>query len=154
VHVFRLCRRPFARNPIDGRGGLLAAGRWHSPRRLVCYASESLALASLEVLVHCDLDLVPRDLVAVEIHVPESIRVDELDVCKLPRAWRRYPAPAALQQLGNAWLDGAAACVLRLPSAVVPSESNFIINPAHPDARKLRVVQKAPFRLDARLTER
>ena len=154
MRIFRLCRRPFSRSPLDGRGGLLASGRWHTARRLVCYASDSLALASLEILVHGEPDLIPRDLVAIEIHVPDSVTVDELEASALPRSWRRYPAPASLQRSGNAWLDRSSACVLRVPSAPVPSESNFLINPAHPDVRKLRVVRKAPFRFDPRFVLR
>jgi RES domain-containing protein len=153
VRIFRLCRRPFSRNPLDGRGGLFASGRWHTTRRLVSNASDSLALAALEILVHSEPDLAPRDLTAVEINVPPGVTIDELDVEALPRSWRRYPAPASLQRLGNAWLDGGSACVLRVPSALVPSESNFLINPAHPDGRKLRVVRKAPFRFDPRLVK-
>ncbi|HET7541075.1 MAG TPA: RES family NAD+ phosphorylase [Polyangiaceae bacterium] len=152
MRVFRLCRRPFSRKPLDGRGGLFASGRWHTPRRLVCYASDSLALASLEVLVHCEPDLVPSDLMAIEIDVPEAVFVEELGALRLPRTWRWYPAPAALQRLGNTWLDRCTACVLRVPSALIPSESNFLINPAHRDIRKLRVIRKAPFRFDPRLT--
>lgn len=154
MRIFRLCRRPFSRSPLDGRGGLFAAGRWHTPRRLVCYASDSLALASLEVLVHCEPDLVPNDLMAIEINVPDEVVVEELSDAKLPRAWRRYPAPASVQRLGNLWLDRGAACVLRVPSALVPSESNFLINPAHRDIRKLRVVRKAPFQFDPRLASK
>lgn len=154
MRLFRLCRRPFSRNPLDGRGGLVASGRWHTPRRLVCYASDSLALASLEILVHCETDLVPRDLVAVEIHVPSGVTVEELGEGALPRSWRRYPAPPSLQRLGNAWLDRSSACVLRVPSALVPSESNFLVNPVHPDLRKLRVIRKEPFRFDPRLAPR
>jgi RES domain-containing protein len=133
---------------------LFAAGRWHTPRRLLCYASDSLALASLEILVHCEPDLAPRDLVAIEIHVPSSVKVERLGAARLPRHWRRFPAPASLQRLGNTWLDRGAACVLRVPSALVPSESNFLINASHPDVRKLRVVRKLAFRFDARLVER
>lgn len=154
MRLFRLCRRPFSRNPLDGRGGLFASGRWHTPRRLVCYASDSLALASLEILVHCEPDLIPTDLIAVEINVPNSVAIAELSARALPRSWRRYPAPASLQRLGNEWLDRNSACVLRVPSALVPSESNFLINPARPDARKLRVVRKAPFQFDPRLVDR
>jgi RES domain-containing protein len=151
MRIFRLCRRPFSRNPLDGRGGLFASGRWHTPRRLVCYASDSLALASLEILVHCEPDLVPRDLVAVEINVPRGVTVEALGADTLPRNWRPYPAPASLQRLGNGWLDHNSACILRIPSALVPSESNFLINPTHPDGRKLRVVRKAAFQFDPRL---
>lgn len=151
MRVFRLCRRSFARSPLDGRGGLVASGRWHTPRRLVTYASESLALASLEILVHCDPDLLPTDLVAVEIDVPEGLPSDRFDALDLPRGWRRYPAPASQQRLGNAWLDAASGCLLRVPSVIVPSESNFLITPAHPDVRRLRVVGRRAFRFDARL---
>lgn len=154
MEVFRLCRKPYSRNPLDGRGGLFAAGRWHTPRRLVCYASESLALASLEILVHCEPDLAPRDLIAIEVNVPKSVTMEALTQRSLPSSWRKYPAPASLQRLGNAWLDRVSACILRVPSALVPSESNFLINPVHPDARKLRVVQKTPFHFDTRLVPR
>jgi RES domain-containing protein len=130
---------------------MLAAGRWHTPRRLVTYASESLALASLEVLVHCDLDLLPSDLFAVEIEVPEKIQVTELTTSDLPRAWRRYPAPRALQALGNTWLDEGETAVLCVPSAVVPTECNYLVNPLHPDIKKLRVVRRFGFAFDVRL---
>jgi RES domain-containing protein len=151
VRVFRICRKPFARVPLEGRGGLFASGRWHTPRRLIVYTSESLALASLEILVHCDLDLVPADLMAIEILVPDDLRLTKLSASKLPRNWRKYPAPSSLQKLGNAWLDAAGTCVMRVPSAIIPTESNFLINPRHADIRKLKVLQKFDFRFDPRL---
>lgn len=154
VRLFRLCRKAFARLPLDGRGGLVVSGRWHTARRLVTYASESLALAGLEILVHCDVDLLPTDLVAIEILVPRTVKVAQLSSTDLPRTWRKYPAPASLQRIRNAWLDRASGCVLRVPSAIVPTESNFIINPRHPDIRKLRVVRKFDFRFDSRLVPR
>jgi RES domain-containing protein len=154
VRLFRLCRKAFARSPLDGRGGLVVSGRWHTARRLVTYASESLALAGLEVLVHCDADLLPDDLLAVDIFVPKSVKIAQLSSTDLPRSWRKYPAPASLRRIGNAWLDRASGCILRVPSAIVPTESNFIINPRHPDIGKLRVVRKFDFRFDSRLVSR
>jgi len=151
VRIFRICRRAFAKNPLDGRGGLVVAGRWHGPPRLVVYASGSLSLASLEVLVHADLELVPRDLVAIELDVPASVKISTVSQRALPRTWRRHPAPAAVQRIGNAWLDRLSSCVLRVPSVVIPSESNFLLNPKHADIEKLRVVRKSDFRFDPRL---
>jgi RES domain-containing protein len=69
MHLWRLCRRAFAKEPLSGKGGLYASARWHTAPRLVVYGSESLALARLEMLVHLDPNLVPRDLVAIEIDV-------------------------------------------------------------------------------------
>jgi RES domain-containing protein len=130
---------------------MVTAGRWHTPRRLVTYASDSLALASLEVLVHCDLDLLPSDLLAIEIEVPEEVQVTELTSSDLPRAWRRYPAQRTLQELGNSWLDEAATAVLRVPSAIVPTECNYLINPLHPDVKTIHVVRRFRFAFDERL---
>jgi RES domain-containing protein len=151
VRVFRVCRKPFARAPLDGRGGLFVSGRWHTARHLVTYASESLALASLEVLVHCDADLLPTDLIAIEILIPRTVKLAELSVSRLPRTWRKYPGPASLQRLGDAWLNLSRGCVLRVPSAIVPTESNFLINPRHPDMAKISAVRKFDFRFDPRL---
>lgn len=81
-----------------------------------------------------------------------SARISELTRSDLPRAWRRYPAPLTLQELGNSWLDEAATAVLRVPSAVVPTECNYLINPLHPDIKKLRVVRRFRFAFDERLT--
>jgi RES domain-containing protein len=154
VRLFRICRKAFARSSLDGRGGLVVSGRWHNARRLVTYASESLALAGLEVLVHCDADLLPTDLIAIEIFAPTSVRTAQLSLADLPRTWRKYPAPASLQRLGNTWLDRANACILRVPSAIIPTESNFLIDPRHPDITKLRVTRKFDFRFDSRLSSR
>ena len=154
MRVFRISRKPFARYPLDGRGGLFASGRWHPPRRLVVYTSSSLALASLEILVHCDVDLVPTDLVAIEISVPDELKVKTVPTAKFPRNWRTYPAPHGLQKLGDAWLDSVSSCVLCVPSAVIPSESNFLLNPKHEDMGKIKVVRKFDFRFDPRVVTR
>jgi RES domain-containing protein len=120
----------------------------------VTYTSESLALAGLEVLVHCDIELVPADLVAIEVSIPRSVKIAELSASDLPRSWRKYPAPASLQRLGNSWLDRLDGCVLRVPSAIIPTESNFLINPRHPDLARLVVRRKFAFRFDSRLVSR
>jgi len=149
--VFRLCRRAFAKEPLSGEGGLYASARWHTAPRRVVYASQSLALACLEVLVHLDSELMPSDFVAIEIDVPSSIAIKQITVSELPKSWRRYPAQRALQRLGDAWLDGSESAILRLPSVVVPGEYNYLINPIHHDARRITVVRKTPFSFDQRL---
>jgi RES domain-containing protein len=151
MRLWRLSRKAFAKEPLDGKGGLYAAGRWHSAPRLIVYASQSLALATLEVLVHVDPDLAPDDLVAIEIDVPKRVRVIRLTPAKLLGSWRRYPAPRSLQKVGNTWLDCLETAVLCVPSAVIPSELNYLINPLHPQVRHVRVVSKTAFAFDPRL---
>jgi RES domain-containing protein len=154
MHLWRLCRKPFAKEPLSGKGALVSSGRWHTAPRLVVYASESLALASLEVLVHLEPDHMPPDLLAIEIDVPDALEIARLNPSQLPRSWRRYPAPRSLQKLGNAWLDSQKCAVLRVPSAVIPGEANFLINPLHPDARHIAVAGKSRFAFDSRLIRR
>lgn len=154
MRIWRICRKPFSRSSFDGRGGLVVGGRWHTPRRLVAYASESLALASLEVLVHCDVDLLPSDLVAVELDVPSKVRIGEVKQKDLPRGWRKHPGPRRLQEIGNDWLDRGTTAVLSVPSALVPTERNYLINPMHPDFAELRVARRFKFDFDDRFAAR
>ena len=147
--VWRICRKPYA--ALDGRGGLHASGRWHTRGRPVVYTSQSLALSALELLVHVDRDLLPSDLVRVEIEVPDELEVSQVLVEDLPGNWHSYPAPSELQELGDAWLVGNRTPVLRVPSAATREEFNFLLNPRHADAQRIEVVSQARFSFDSRL---
>ena len=151
MRVWRVCREAYAADALTGRGGLFTSGRWHTRGRLVVYTSGSLALAALEVLVHTDKTTLPADLVRVGIDVPDDLVVSSLDVGALLVDWRAYPAPPELQRLGDEWLSDSRSAVLAVPSSVVPEEHNFLVNPAHADARRITVASTAPFDLDSRL---
>lgn len=152
MRVWRICKRAHA--AFDGEGARRAGGRWNPRGIAVVYASETLSLAALELLVHADPALLPEDLVAIEAEVPETVRVRRIDPESLPRGWRRYPPPEALARIGADWATKLETAVLAVPSALVPSESNVLLNPAHPDFRKIRVGKPEPFALDVRLSAR
>lgn len=149
MKVWRLCKRRHA--AFDGEGARLAGGRWNPRGGAVVYASESLSLAALELLVHCPPALLPVDLVAIAAEIPDTVRVRRIEEATLPRGWRRHPAPEALGRLGAEWLGKRDTVALSVPSAVVPSERNVLLNPAHPDFRKVRVGAPEAFSLDPRL---
>ena len=153
MRVWRICRKRYAADPLNGRGGVVAGGRWHPKGTRIVYTSATLSLATLEVLVNADRDLIPRDLVRIEIHVPDDLAIERLGQRALPSEWRTWPAPPELQRIGAKWISRAATAVLRVPSAVIPEESNYLVNPVHRDSAKLKVVGKRPFELDARLLE-
>jgi RES domain-containing protein len=69
---------------------------------------------------------------------------------QLPRGWRRFPAPASLQKLGDAWLEAGETAVLAVPSAVIPMEKNYLLNPSHPEMKGIQIGTPQPFRLDFR----
>ncbi len=151
MRVWRICRRRYAGDPLSGRGGLAVSGRWHTRGRRVTYTSGSLALAALELLVHADGAELPDDLVQIEIAIPDDLAQERIEASSLPRTWRRHPAPDALQRFGDDWLRRRKTLVLRAPSAVIPEEFNYLLNPLHPDARRLKVVGTERFVYDPRL---
>lgn len=151
MRVWRICAARYAAETLMGRGGLLASGRWHSQGRPAVYTSASLSLAALEVLVHVDRDLLPPGLAQVEIEVPDDVAVLSLGVESLPEGWRRYPGPPELRELGDRWLAEGATAVLQVPSAVIPQEVNYLLNPLHPGISRVAVVSQAPFAYDTRL---
>jgi RES domain-containing protein len=149
MRVWRVARR--VHSALNGEGARRAGGRWNSPGIPVVYTSSALSLAILELLVHTDPDLVPSDLHAFEIEVPDSLPADILDRTKLPSGWRNIPNHPACRALGDDWLHRTNHVLLGVPSAVVPEELNYLINPAHRDAPLIKVVGSRAFSFDDRL---
>ncbi len=149
MKVFRLCRAPF--RALDGEGARLYGGRWNNPGRAVIYTSGTLALAALEYLVHVDAAGAPADLVAMTIEFPDDLEVESVPAASLPNGWERAMSWTACQAIGDAWLASGRAFGLRVPSAAIPEESNVLLNPRLPGARRLRVVAERPFAYDPRL---
>jgi RES domain-containing protein len=148
VIVWRLAR--LAHVKLDGEGARLAGGRWNSRGRAAIYASTRLSLAALELLVHTDVPLVPPDLTACEIEIPDDAAIEAVELGDLPKAWRA-PGHPACRAIGDTWLAEERTAVLRVPSAVVPEEWNVIINPRHRAAKGITIVRRRPFTFDSRL---
>ena len=149
MRVWRIARRAF--QALDGEGARRFGGRWNSPGRAVVYASETLSLAALEYLAHIDPPLVPDDLVALHIDVPESPGA-AVEVDQFPDPdWRGYPAVEWQQELGDLWVADGTFLWLAVPSAIVPEEYNVLLNAAHPRMRDVTVVEVRDFRFDQRL---
>ena len=151
MRVWRLCRTRHSKEVLGGEGGLYTAGRWHRRGTRMVYTSATLSLATLEILVRTDRAYGPSDLVAVEIEIPDSVEIEHIPLSTLPAGWRAYPAPASTQQHGTNWVTAGRTAVLEVPSAVIPLENNYLLNPAHPQFSRVRIVGRTPFSFDARL---
>ncbi len=149
MHVWRLTRRRFRK--LNGEGARRAGGRWNDPGSAVVYASSTLSLAALEYLVHVDIEDAPGDLIAMRIEVADDVPIEEVAADDLPAGWRREPRHPACVAIGERWLAQGRALALRVPSAVIPEEANWLINPAHPDARRVRALSTRRFVFDPRL---
>ncbi|MBI4517436.1 MAG: RES family NAD+ phosphorylase [Deltaproteobacteria bacterium] len=148
--LWRVVKRTHAATAFDGKAAQRFGGRWNSPGRRAVYASATKSLAVLEVLVHLDVGRPLPRLVAFTFDVDSKL-VDNLASAQLPRHWRTVRGLLATQQIGDAWLASGRALALAVPSAIVPEELNYLLNPAHPAFGRLRIGRSIPFLLDPRL---
>jgi RES domain-containing protein len=115
------------------------------------YCTGSLALAALEAFVHFDPPLLPDDYVSIEVEIPDGVKIEEVDISVLPPDWRDTPGPDDLRTIGSDWVASGASAVLSVPSAIIPQERNFVLNPEHPDFSKLVAHPPEPFGFDSRM---
>ena len=136
---------------LTGDGGLFGSARWHRQGVRIVYTSATLSLAALEVLVRASRWRELPDLVALEIDVPDRIDLRTIQVAGLEDGWRDPSPSAKTQELGMRWLGSGKTAVLAVPSAIIPGEQNFLLNPAHPDFDRIRVAGRERFSFDPRL---
>ena len=149
MRVWRIARGVY--DPLDGEGPRRFGGRWSSRGAPVVYTAGHLSLAVLEVLVHADPDLIPDDLAVFEVDVPDDLPLERVTAAALPGDWQSMPEHRVCRPLGDGWLARGESSVLAVPSAIVPEETSYLINPAHPESRRVRVVRTRPFVFDPRL---
>ncbi len=93
----------------------------------------------------------PDDLRLLGLELPDDLGIEVLELTKLPDGWRSLPAPESTQSIGSAWLERRSSVALRVPSVVVPMESNVLLNPRHPEMARVRISSNEGFRFDSRL---
>ena len=149
MRVWRIASAAYA--SFDGEGARRYGSRWTPRGHPAIFTSATLSLAVLERFVNTDPDLEPGTLVSIAVDIDAAIHVEVVDPGELPADWRVYPAPASLAARGERWLRGLTSAVLSVPSAVVPVERNFVINPAHADFATLTIHPPEPFSFDPRM---
>lgn len=152
--MYRVLRKPYARTPFDGEGSYQYGGRWSNPGTRLSYSSEHQSLAMLEYFVHLEASDSPSDLVLARADVPDEVSRKRIGAAELPSNWRETPAPAELARLGDEFVHTGRWCLLIVPSALVPSEDNWLINPMHEEFRKIAVRETEPLNYDSRLSAR
>jgi len=150
VTAWRIAKPKHARTAFTGEGARLFGGRWNNPGTSIVYTAQSQSLAVLEMLVHLDSPQLLEKYVLFEVGIDDSL-ITHVDPSRLPRTWRADPSPARVRAIGDDWVDTGASAVLRVPSALVTTENNFLLNPRHKDFSSIRVGKPMPFRFDSRL---
>lgn len=150
LRIWRLVKERHAENSFDGEGARIYGGRWNSPGHRVVYTSGSLALAALETLVHLDSAMpLPRFLA-----FPSQLSTTDIATASLPSAHSfsgALPDLMETRRLGDQWLEEGRHLAFSVPSAIVPQESNLLLNPLHPRFPRLVIGPPVAFAVDARL---
>lgn len=150
INAWCLVQPWHADDAFSGEGARLYGGRWNVIGTRVVYAAGSVSLATLELIAQVSRPARLREYALIACAFPEAI-VEDLDPANLPPDWHTYPPPPAVQQLGDAWLKSGVSAVLKVPSAVIPSEFNYILDPEHSDFGSVAIGLPKPFNLDWRL---
>jgi RES domain-containing protein len=150
ITVWRLLKTRFLQHAFDGEGARLYGGRWNSPGEPVVYTSATVSLAVLELFANVQRSELLISYSLLSCSFDETLH-SEVGLSDLPSNWRTSPPPAELQTIGDAWLRTGRSAVLRVPSAVIEHESNYLLNPAHRDFKRIKRSPAEPFTFDLRL---
>jgi RES domain-containing protein len=151
IKVYRICKTKYSSTAFDGEGAFIAGGRWNSIGTKMVYTAESLSLAVLEMLVHFQDNSILSSYSFIEVQFDESLVKSIEEITKLPPIWSQYPSPFEIQTIGDEWAKNNLSAVLEVPSAIIKSESNYLINPKHKDFAQITYGKPQSFTLEERL---
>jgi RES domain-containing protein len=147
LEAYRILKRGFVGAAFSGEGARRYGGRWNSAGIAVVYTSSTISLAILEWRAHLTQWPAPPSVI-IKIEFDSSL---VWSPAKLPTNWKRWPCPKTTAAVGDNWVRSGKSAVLKLPSALVPTELNYVLNPAHPDFGKIRLGRPQVFKADPRL---
>lgn len=147
--VYRLSREKY-KDDLSGHGSSLNGQRWNSKGTEIIYTAQTRALANSEVAVHISLGILPSDFFMVEIEIPNSLEILEIEDKDLPSGWNALPSKPGSQIIGDQFVKNNQYAILKVPSVVVKGEYNFILNPRHKDFSKIKIVNTTLFPFDTR----
>lgn len=144
--MYRFTDRKYA-NDLNGKGAANNGGRWNSPGTRVVYCCAAEASTLLEVLAHAEE--APENHVLVIMDVPDDVVI--ADPVRLPATWKALDYHTATQAVGDTFVNEGKALLLRVPSAITTTDQNYLLNPDHPDAKRVTWKVVDPYTFDKRL---
>jgi RES domain-containing protein len=147
--VFRLLKQKYSFT-LSGEGAKAAGGRWNSPGITIIYTSESRSLATAEVAVNLPIGIFPVEFQMITLEVPDDLMIKEINEKDLPPGWKKFPYLKLTQHLGDEFILQNESLVMKVPSAVIPGDFNYLLNPRHPDFEKIEIISQEPYEFDER----
>jgi RES domain-containing protein len=148
MDVYRFSKVDYAQE-LNGNGAALYGGRWNKKGTPVLYTGGSIEIALLEIVVNTPPSLVP-DLRLITLSIPPESIVT-LEAADLPKNWSNYPAPTILTEIAHNWVKSMDSVALKVPSCIVPTAWNYILNCQHPKFQEVRVKSAVKYEFDKRL---
>jgi RES domain-containing protein len=146
---YRLSRAAYA-NDLSGKGSSFKGARWNSIGIDMIYTAESRALAMAEVMVHFTAAMLPADYMMVILDIPDDLSIQQVSVDSLPPDWNVFPYLTSTQSIGDSFIRENRNAILLVPSAVVQGDFNLLLNPHHPEFKKVTIQKTVKFPLDNR----
>lgn len=144
IKVWRFVKQKHARTAFSGEGARLYGGRWNQQGVAAVYTSDSLSLAVIEQLVHIKPeDIIKFNYCSIKAEIPSTLVVEELK--GLPDGWDADPIPETTKNIGTKWLLSGRTAVLKVPSSMIKVQFNYVLNPLHPDFKKIKVYPSEKF---------
>ena len=150
MEVFRLARTRH-RKKLSGRGAARKGARWNSIGTKIIYTAANRSLAMAEVAVHLTIAMLPSDYYMLTIFIPDATSMRTIEPGILPRNWNQFPHLPQTQVIGDTFIRENTHCLLKVPSAVTQGDFNILINPRHPEFKKIRIVEAKKFPFDERV---
>jgi RES domain-containing protein len=151
--AWRIVRASRAKAAFTGEGPRLYGGRWNSPGVRVVYVSEHQSTAAFEIFANRVPFILEEKHRAFRLEWSDSL-TEIFPVAKLPANWRISPPPSETMEIGDLWIQEKRSAVLALPSAISPADTNFLLNPEHPDFNRIRIHSQIDYDFDPRVLGR
>jgi len=150
MEVYRLSRKKYA-SSLNGIGASLRGGRWNSKGVQLIYTAANRALAMAEVAVHFTFATLADDYIMLTIKIPANVSPGTINSKTLPKNWSSFPHKSNTQAIGDKFVFERKHLLLKVPSVVVYGDFNYLINPNHPDFKKMKITNRDEFPFDRRL---
>jgi RES domain-containing protein len=152
ITAWRIVSANYKDKAFAGDGARIHGGRWNSKGVAVVYTADSLALASIEMIVNLPAPKLLQKYVRISAQTSLNL-VSELSGADLPEDWNNRPISPSTRAIGDRWIKEQRSAVLRVPSIVVPDEYNYLLNPTHPDFARIKIGKPTIYYFDPRLTK-
>jgi RES domain-containing protein len=129
------------------------AGRWNGAGRRVVYAAESIPLAFMENMIRRKGLGFNNDYAIMIIEIPDTLAIKEIDAPTLAKGWRDFADYSICQVVGNDWYDKSITSILKVPSAVLSTNSNYVLNSVHPDFKLIKLIDTSDLVPDDRIED-